>query len=178
MSEIKLELGAGEKAGTNGWVTLDQNETCDINWNLITGIPFPDESVSIIYSSHVLEHFTYKEITGLLAECRRVLKQGGVISISVPCARFFIDAYVKRDTQYWDNLPLHWMPAYDNTSSLIDLINYIAYMDGHHKYMFDEENLVQILKIHGFQNVQLRDFDPELDSLERKHESIFAVGTK
>jgi predicted SAM-dependent methyltransferase len=176
--EVKLEIGSGERIGSNGWVTLDQNDTCDIKWDLVNGIPFPDESVGIIYSSHLLEHFTFKEIQVLLAECKRVLKQGGTISVSVPCAKFFIDAYVRRDVNYWDSLPLHWDPAWDNTSSLIDLVNYIAYMDGHHKYMFDEENLIQVLKLAGFRNSRLREFDPELDSLERRHESIFAVAER
>ena len=176
--EIKLEIGAGMKTGTNGWITLDQNDACDINWNLLTGIPFPDNSISIIYSSHLLEHFFFRDMQVLIRECWRVLKPGGIFSASVPCARFFIEPYMKGDTGFWDSLPLHWEPAYDKTGSLIDLVNYMAYMEGHHRYMFDEVNLVNIIKMNGFTNVSLRDFDPELDSLERKHESIFAIGYK
>lgn len=176
--EIKLELGSGIKQGTNGWITLDRFDGCDINWDLVLGIPFPDSSVSIIYSSHLLEHFTFKEIQKLLLECFRVLHPGGIFSIAVPNARLFIDAYLRNDEKFWYNLPLHYFPAYDNTNSLIDLINYIAYMDGHHKYMFDEDNLINILKSIGFINVRLRDFDSSIDSNERKHESIFAVANK
>jgi hypothetical protein len=51
-------------------------------------------------------------------------------------------------------------------------------MDGHHKYMFDEENLLHILQAKGFKNVRLRDFDPELDIKERDFESIYAEAEK
>lgn len=67
--------------------------------------------------------------------------------------------------------------AYNNTSR-IDYVNYIAYMDGHHKYMFDEQNLIVILENKGFRNVRLRNFDPSLDLKERDFESIYAEAQK
>jgi hypothetical protein len=51
-------------------------------------------------------------------------------------------------------------------------------MAGEHKYMFDEENLVFILKSKGFRNVRLREFDPSLDMPERDIESIYAEAEK
>jgi hypothetical protein len=51
-------------------------------------------------------------------------------------------------------------------------------MDGHHKYMFDEENLVYILISHGFKNVKVRDFDINIDMLDRDFESIYAIANK
>ena len=51
-------------------------------------------------------------------------------------------------------------------------------MDGYHKYMFDEENLLAILTNIGFKNARLRDFDPSLDMEKRKHESIYAIAKK
>ena len=37
-------------------------------------------------------------------------------------------------------------------------------MDQQHKYMFDEENLLNILINVGFRSVKLRSFDPFIDS--------------
>ena len=51
-------------------------------------------------------------------------------------------------------------------------------MDGHHKYMFDEENLLFLLKSKGFRNVHLREFDPDLDLEKRDFESIYAEANK
>ena len=72
--EIKIELGSGKREKRDGWLTLDLNDNCDIKWDLQNGLPFPDSSIDIIYSSHLLEHFIYKEILSLLKECHRVLK--------------------------------------------------------------------------------------------------------
>jgi hypothetical protein len=54
----------------------------------------------------------------------------------------------------------------------------MAYMDGHHRYMFDSENLIVLLQKAGFRNVKLRQFDPEIDNLERDFESIYASAEK
>ena len=54
----------------------------------------------------------------------------------------------------------------------------MAYMDGVHKYMFDEENLLHILKTKGFNDVKLRVFDSQIDLKSRDYESIYAQGIK
>lgn len=173
---IFIELGAGEKNGEGGWVTIDMSEKCDIFWDLRNGIPFSSERVSKIYSSHLFEHLTFKEAQKLLDECKRVLTPGGTFSICVPNARLYIEAYFKPDS-FDENKFLDHKPAYNNTSK-IDYINYMAYMDGHHKYMFDEENLVNILKLNGFRNARLRQFNSLMDRKERDFESIYAEAEK
>lgn len=70
-----------------------------------------------------------------------------------------------------------YKPAYNNTTR-IDYVNYTTYMDGHHKYMFDEENLLYILKLKGFKNAHLRIFNPSLHLKERDFESIYAEAEK
>lgn len=65
-----------------------------------------------------------------------------------------------------------------NKTTIIDYVNYIAYMDGHHKYMFDIENLLRILELTKFPNVRQRRFDPILDMKEREFESIYAEAVK
>jgi SAM-dependent methyltransferase len=52
--------------------------------DLARGIPFPDESFSVVYHSHLLEHFA-KPVAGFfLKECHRILKPSGVIRVAVP----------------------------------------------------------------------------------------------
>lgn len=177
-SEINLEIGAGEKEGKNGWVTLDIGNKSDISWNLKNGIPFPDESINRLYSSHLFEHLNFKQITLLLKECRRVLARGGIFMICVPNARLYLEAYVNRDSAFWDNKPDYWVPAFHNTGTRLDWVNYVAYMDDEHKYMFDEETLLWLLTNEGFTQVQLRSFDPTIDEKKRHHESLYAMGVK
>ena len=173
---ISLEIGSGSRASRNGWVTIDRNSHCDIRWDLRHGIPFPDESIEIVYSSHFLEHLTYEECQVFLDESLRVLKRGGMFSVSVPNVRIYAQAYLDDSRDISDFIV--FKPAFKQTHSRIDYLNYITYMDGHHKYMFDEENLVNILAQKGFDHVRLREFDPELDSPHRNYESIYAIAGK
>jgi predicted SAM-dependent methyltransferase len=50
-------------------------------------LPFSDESSDYIFSSHVIEHFSHREVSRVLAEWVRVLKKGGTIEIRCPDLR-------------------------------------------------------------------------------------------
>jgi predicted SAM-dependent methyltransferase len=173
---LSIELGAGNKRGQGGWTTIDMTAHCDLYWDLRRGLPFPDATVGKIYSSHFFEHLSFREAQLFLEECRRVLVPAGNFSICVPNARLYIEAYVAK-RQLDPAAFLGYGPAYDRTTSM-DYVNYIAYMDGQHKYMFDEENLLHILAARGFRNARLRAFDPSLDIPERRIESIYAEAEK
>jgi predicted SAM-dependent methyltransferase len=172
--EIYVELGSGSKKGEGKWVTIDHVDGCDIFWDLRNGLPFPDESITKLYSSHFFEHLTFIEGQQFLDECLRVMIPGGIFSICVPNARLYIEAYLRSDTL---DSSQFYKPAYNNTTK-IDYLNYQAYMDGHHKYMFDEENLIYILESKGFKNPHIRQFDPSLDLEARDFESIYAEAEK
>ena len=174
-SLVKIELGSGSKKGKDGWTTVDQHGA-DINWDLRRGIPLPNESVDKIYSSHLLEHIPYQQLIPFLRECRRVMKSDAEFSVCVPNFRLYVDAY-KNKTLFCSK-DTWWQPGIIDTGSSIDQLNYLAYMRDEHKYMFDEENLINTLTQAGFANAQLREFDAELDLLERDFESIYAIAEK
>jgi len=170
---IMLDIGGGGRPGTNGWITVDTALGCDLYWDLREGIPFGDGTVESIYSSHMLEHLTFDDGQALLKECHRALKPGGSISVAVPNARLYIEGYLGAR-----EIPAEffgWAPAYNKTTG-IDAVNYVAYMAGEHKYMFDEENLIHRLRAAGFADAVSRAFDPSLDLADREYESIYAQG--
>lgn len=171
-----LEIGLGESKKKKGFITSDLNLKTDFPYDLRLGLPFPNESIDLVYSEHVLEHFSYGDLISLLKDCYRVLKPNGVFSLVVPNARKYIEGYfhpeimdVEKDCVYQFGL---------SYKSKIDYVNYIFYMDGQHRYMFDEENILTILSEIGFKDVKLRNFDPALDKEERKHNSLYAEGIK
>lgn len=172
---IKIELGSGPKKGLNEWVTIDQ-VGANINWDLRRGIPLRDNSVDNIYSSHLLEHIPYSQLIGFLKECHRIIKKDGEFSVCVPNFRYYIEAYKEgklfRPREEW------WQPALIDTGSAIDQLNYMAYMNGEHMHMFDEESLINILLKSGFSTVNTRCFDETLDIKERDIESIYAIAYK
>jgi predicted SAM-dependent methyltransferase len=173
---IQLEIGAGPKKGTHGWLTADQCHGADLRLDLLKPFPFPADSVSKIYSSHVLEHFSTDQLVFVLGECRRILKPGGVISACVPDAACYVAAYLHPET-FDAEKHCAYKPAY-RFYSRIDYLNYTAYMGGHHRHMFDLENLLAILTGCGFRQARARPFDPTLDLASRDHESIYAEAEK
>ncbi len=175
-NQFNLEIGAGNKKGSGKWLTLDISDNCDIYWNLKNKLPFKNNSINKIYSSHVLEHFSYKEAQNLLSECRRVLVHNGEFSVCVPNARLYIDAYLNGEELNVEKFLGH-IPSYPNCSKL-DYINYIAYMNGEHKHIFDQGHLIAVLLKAGFKDVMAREFDSDIDLIDRKEQSIYAIAIK
>lgn len=175
MPIIWLDLGSGPRKGESGWITVDVCGS-DILHDLRNGIPYATGSVDRIYSSHMLEHIPYQDLLIFLRECYRVLKKGGQLSVCVPNAGYYIRAY--SEGLYFRQANKGYGPAIVDTGSLLDQVNYIAYMNQLHNYMFDEENLVNTLKKVPFSSVALRSFDGSLDLESRDFESIYALAIK
>ncbi len=80
------------------WINIDLVSTsehvmaCDIK----KGLPFEDQSIDAIYSSHVIEHLTRKEAENIMKEITRVIKPMGILRIAVPdlerIAREYLEA--------------------------------------------------------------------------------------
>lgn len=175
LSKIYIELGSGPKKGSNGWITVDVSGA-DILWDLRKGIPLKSGTVDKIYSSHMLEHIPYNQLIPFLHECSRVLRENGEFFVCVPDAKEYIQAYVSN--QFFRGRETWWTPALVDTGSCIDQINYIAYMGGEHKHMFDQESLINILFKAGFGRAKIRNFDRLLDLEERRVGSIYAIAYK
>ena len=171
---LKLEYGAGPKRGAGEWVTLDLCKGADLCWDISRGLPFPDASLDAVYSSHTHEHFDTWENQALLRECFRVLKPGGTFYAVVPDASIYIRAYVSGEGIDLDRL---YKPGL-NYHTPIDLVNYMAYLGGQHRHLFDEENFIALLAEAGFEGPRKREFDPALDLEKRKWESLHVQATK
>lgn len=86
MSYLKIDLGCGscKKEGTVGVDILAQPGV-DYVLNLqIEPLPFPDQSVDYVYSSHCLEHIS--DPTRVFAEISRVCADGAKLELWTPYA--------------------------------------------------------------------------------------------
>ncbi|MEH2414136.1 class I SAM-dependent methyltransferase [Nostoc sp.] len=81
----KLNFGCGHRF-CSGWVNIDFNSEHPevIAHNLLQPLPYPKDYFDVIYSSHVLEHFSQDTGEMLVKECYRVLKPQGILRIVVP----------------------------------------------------------------------------------------------
>jgi SAM-dependent methyltransferase len=92
-----LNLGCGLRTHP-AWKNVDFISTGPgvIAHDLNKGIPFGDQSFDVVYHSHVLEHFPPGDGQGLMTECFRVLRPGGVVRVAVPdlegIARGYLEA--------------------------------------------------------------------------------------
>jgi predicted SAM-dependent methyltransferase len=172
---INLEFGECKKR-LSGGVTVDVARGADIRLDFRNPLPFQSNCTDQIYTSHLLEHLPYDALIKLLKECFRILKREGSLTVAVPNARIYLEAYIRPQnfnaTEY-----CAYKPGFKYHSE-IDYVNYIAYMDGHHHYMFDEKQLISILQSIGFKNVHMREFAPSIDLEERKMGSIYAIAKK
>ncbi len=64
-----------------------------VHHNLEYGFPFADQSVDVLYCSHILEHFYPHTAAFLLRDAHRVLKRGGRFRVCVPDLKHAFDLY-------------------------------------------------------------------------------------
>lgn len=107
---------------------------------------FADHSVSLIYASHVLEHFGRHEVEAVLKEWHRVLAPGGVLRIAVPDFAAVVEMYEHEGLK-------------DGESGLVGLICGGQRNDyDFHKCIFDEPFLSYLLTKTGFRDIHRWDW--------------------
>lgn len=172
-----------------------------INHNVNDGLPFENESVKNLYSSHFIEHLSYEESRKFLKESFRILSPNNTIRIVCPDVSIWIEKIYKNkdkkffseykkslDEEYWENY-LYNQKDYLKTN--IQVFNSMIYNWGH-KWMWDFESLKIELEEVGFTNVKkckhlegnlydLKNIENALPSekiKQRNLESIFIEASK
>lgn len=137
----KLHIGGTQRA--DGWECFNANPgpMVDHLGNASDLSRFANASFDLIYASHVLEHFGWRdEVAMVLQEWRRVLKPGGALHVSVPdlgvLCRLFLDR---------QRLPLHrrYVLMQMMFGGQVDAFDF-------HKIGFDEDILGACLEDAGF----------------------------
>src|SRR5271169_1825776 len=92
-----LNLGCGASYHPS-WVNIDFVSTGPgvMAHNLLSGIPFQDNSFDAVYHSHVLEHFSREQARDFIAHCHRVLKPSGILRIAVPDLEGIVKCYLNK----------------------------------------------------------------------------------
>lgn len=82
---MKLHLGCGKRY-LPGYTHIDLSDYPHIDYNQDIRFlcNFANDSVDLIYASHVLEYFDKKETDEVLKEWYRVIRPNGIIRLAVP----------------------------------------------------------------------------------------------
>jgi predicted SAM-dependent methyltransferase len=174
---LKLHIGCGRKIKV-GWINIDFSAQADISLYMRESLPFQDNSCSVIYPEHFLEHLEYpRKVIPFLMECFRVLKPKGIFSVGVPDTEWPIKEYLGLGNKnYFEIAEKCLHPEWCKTE--MEHINYHFREDYEHLFAYDFKTLAKSLESVGFQKIQRRDFDPELDSEDRKLGTLYVNCSK
>jgi len=193
MHGLRLNVGCGGRP-TTGWVNLDMVSHPQVEfWDCRKGLPFSDGAVAAVFAEHFLEHLAYgDEVQKFLRECFRCLRTSGVLRVIVPDAGAYLRLY---SDGAWDSIaarrPLvkegdgyrdYWLG--ERYSTQMEFINAVFRQNGEHKYAYDAETLVNLLRRVGFATVRQTSFgissdaDMAPDTPERRSESLYVEAVR
>jgi len=138
-NKIKLNLGSGENI-IDGFENIDIFPHEGVTVGKAEKLDYPDESVDLIYSSHLLEHYPRNVAPDVLSEWYRVLKVGAFLRIAVPDFAKIVEVYQDEGTIM--NM-LHGGQRDQNDF---------------HNQSYDEDSLSKILTDTGFINIYRYDW--------------------
>jgi len=94
MNKKYLHVGCGDVILPPPFENLDGRNLPGVQHiGSVFPLPFEDKSFDLVYSSHVLEHFHRKDTLNVLKEWVRVLKDDGILRLSVPSFENLIKIY-------------------------------------------------------------------------------------
>ena len=93
--KVLVHVGCGEK-NVPGFINVDARHLAHVHVvtdNITSLADFQTGTVDLVYMCHVLEHIRNDDLKKVLSEMKRVLKDGGVLRISVPDFDKLIEVY-------------------------------------------------------------------------------------
>jgi predicted SAM-dependent methyltransferase len=136
---LRLNIGCGYTFW-EGWVNADfpnWDMLSDRDWSYFMG----SRKADVIYTEHVLEHLSYRQVEHFVALCARYLKPGGVVRSAVP------DEYNPSAEYYHMFKPQPMSRRYEANTE--------------HQTFWSVDSLGQIFRRHGFKLKPVEYFDAE-----------------
>lgn len=134
---IAVNIGTGG-VDLAGWINLDETKPGDVIAR-VPPLPLRTGRVDELMLSHVLEHLTFDDGNVLLQECRRVLKQGGEMTVIVPDMKAVNVAYLTGQI---------------SNRELNDLFVHSYVQESLHRWSYDWRTLRQALIDSGFPEIR------------------------
>lgn len=199
---IKINIGSGF-VGKSDWINLDKSilarlskipflipllakikllpqDYQNVNWPPIRicdcrkRLPFRNNEVDVIYTSHFLEHVYRHEAVKIFRECYRVLRPGGIIRIALPDTKKLTRAYLEGNVSILqarvsqdpniefsvcDSLAIHFYPPELNYSEPPSLgRKFQELFLARHKWAYDFDSLKILLWKTKFREIEEKEF--------------------
>jgi len=137
----KINLGCGWRNFGKDWIHIDGGDYPHLDSRDIVNLPYKDNSIDLIYASHVIEYFDREEVNIILNKWKNKLKSGGILRLAVPNFQTMVRLYLEA------NIPLDSFlgPLYGK----MEMDNKTIY----HKTTYDFNSLKSILNECGFSNI-------------------------
>lgn len=140
----KLHLGCGNRI-IPGWINVDINSENQmvIKDDVANLITIEDDSIDLIYASHILEHFGRHEVEGILRTWHKKMKLGGLLRLAVPDFETVCQRYLQ----------------HKNISEILGFVSggQRSVYD-YHKIVFDFDSLAVLLAKVGFVDIKRYDW--------------------
>lgn len=151
-----LHLGCGGRP-LPGWLNTDLERHAGVAvMDATRPFPFADGVFDHVYSEHMIEHLTWADARAMLAECRRVLRPGGILRIVTPDLAVLAGlCRPDRDetaARYVDYV-LRTFADPGEPATVATLLNTFFRSWGH-TYLFDAPTLASTLEAAGFTGIE------------------------
>ena len=143
---LKLHLGCGKRYFGKDWVHVDSRDFPHVVAKDILNLNYEDDSVDVIYASHVIEYFDRDEVVHLLHGWKRKMKDGGTLRLAVPDFEVLAKLYIENNAKLSNIIG----PLYGKMRSGDVLI--------YHKTIYDFDSLSEVLFNVGFKNIRKYDW--------------------
>jgi predicted SAM-dependent methyltransferase len=178
-----LHFGCGNDY-KKGFINIDINKKADFYFDARNKLPFKNETIEYIYSSHFIEHLKNDELARHFKESFRILKPGGIYRMCAPDFLALINAYISKDSQWIkivkEKIFLNFDYISSNLVSYGDYLDHFLHEEGSHKVFLDYERIKNLLINSGFKNnnIKLVKYNESIDSNKRENFSIYIEAEK
>ena len=153
---VRLNLGSGALP-LHGWVNIDISPQPGVDrvLDVTTGLPYSD--VEYIYAEHFIEHIDLGAAVRLMEDCRRALRDNGILRLSTPNLDWvWVTHYKTRwkaiDQQRATICPSDWRHDSEAAADCVDLNR--AFRAWGHRFLYNHAMLHAALHAAGFSDVQ------------------------
>jgi predicted SAM-dependent methyltransferase len=153
---VQMRDTAGRTTSMNGLYRVDGTAVC-LRQDALQPLPCRDASFDFAYAEHFVEHLHPGEARRWLTEVRRIVRPGGLVRLTTPDLRRYVEGYLDPDAAFFaeHRAMMESMGCPVMPSRRAWMLNQIFMFWGH-RWIYDVEELTHLLVTAGFSAETIR----------------------